>query len=148
MKNILLAMILLSSLFIAPAYAWPEVDAMNMCNQPVQLIRVYEGGAKGWVDRDSHANTQKRRAYATNCPQIKAPVKTSKKKVYRKKAKSKTCRKCYRKGFRDGYRAAKKRVYKKKRTTNGGYRSHAAEVADCKRVDRANNASRTKVVAW
>jgi len=153
MKRILFSMLLLSGLFTAPAYAWPEVDAMNMCNQPVQVVRAYQGGAKGWVDRDSHTATQKRQAFARHCPQIKAPVKAYKKKVYKKVYKKKAvrkpnaCKKCYRKGFRDGYRAASaKRVYKKKRKT-GGYRSHAEKVADCKRVDWANNASRTKVVA-
>ena len=149
MKNILFAVLLLSGLFTVPAYAWPEVDTMNMCNQPVQVTRAYQGGAKGWRDRDSHASTQKRQIFARNCPQVKAPVKVYKKKVYKRKVArtSKNCKKCYKKGFRDGYRAASgKRVYKKKRIT-GGYRSHAEEIADCKRVDWANNASRTKVIA-
>jgi len=154
MKKILFAVLLLSGLLTAPAYAWPEVDSMNMCNRAVQVTRAYQGGAKGWVDRDSHAATQKAQAFARNCPQIKAPVKVYKKKaikkVVRKKVirRSKTCKRCYRKGFRDGYRAALrgKRIYKKKRRI-GGYRTHAEEVADCKRVDWANNASRTKVVA-
>ena len=142
-------MLLLSGLFTVPAYAWPEVDTMNMCNQAVQVTRAYQGGAKGWVDRDSHASAQKMQVFARNCPQVKAPVKAYKKKVYKKKIPrtSKTCKKCYRKGFHDGYRAASnKRIYKKK-LRRSGYRSHAEEVADCKRVDWANNASRTTVVA-
>ncbi len=155
MKNILLAMLLLSSLFVAPAYAWPEVDAMNMCNQAVQVTRIYEGGAKGWRDRDSYAVTRKAQLFARNCPQIKAPIKKKvykkriHKKKYHRKAKSRKCLKCYRKGFRDGYRAAKlRKSYKKKyKIKRSGYRNHAEEVADCKRVDWANNTSRTKVIA-
>lgn len=161
MKLIMTSLLLLGSFLAAPAYAWPEVDTMNMCNQPVQAVRAYQGGAKSWANRD--AATQNRRYYAANCPNVKAPVKSYnkpkkhyKKKVYRKKAKSKTCANCYKKGFRDGYRAAKKnkhyskakhkrKFYSKK--TASGYRNHAEELADCKRVDNANYASRTRVVA-
>jgi hypothetical protein len=143
-----------------PVYAWQEVDTMNMCNQPVQVVRVYKGDAKGWVNRDRFTDAQKR-IYTQNCPQVRAPKKAyPKKKVYRKtkraKRQSKTCRACYKKGYRDGYRAAHKkhkRSYRKKgnkkirHIRRGGYRNHAEEVADCKRVDSANKASRSNVIA-
>ncbi|MCK5917630.1 MAG: hypothetical protein KAG34_04365 [Cocleimonas sp.] len=163
-KRLSIVMLLLTASLTAPAYAWQEVDTMNMCNQPVQVVRAYSGSAKGWSNRDNFTASQKR-AYARNCPQVRAPKKVhKKKKAYRKvkvkrtKRKSKTCRDCYKKGYRDGYRAAHKkhkRHYRKKHNKNkkvrrirrSGYRNHAEEVADCKRVDWANRANRSKVIA-
>ena len=156
-KRFSIIMLLLMAAITSPTYAWQEVDTMNMCNQPVQAVRAYNGGAKGWINRDNFTASQKR-AYARNCPQVRAPKKVyKKKKVYRKvkraKRRSKTCRACYKKGYRDGYRAAHKkhkRHYRKirsKKVRRGGYRNHAEEVADCKRVDWVNRANRSKVVA-
>ena len=156
-KRLSIIILLMTATIAAPAYAWQEVDTMNMCNQSVQVIRAYKGGAKGWVNRDRFTDAQKR-TYAQNCPQVKAPKKVyPKKKVYRKtkraKRQSKVCQACYKKGYRDGYRAAHKkhkRSYRKKRNKkvrHSGYRNHAEEVADCKRVDWANKASHSKVIA-
>ena len=155
-------MLLLTLTITSPAYAWQEVDTMNMCNQPVQVVRAYNGGAKGWVNRDNFTASQKH-AYARNCPQVRAPKKVyQKKKVYRKvkraKRRSKTCRACYKKGYKEGYRAAHKKHKRHYRKTHskkvqrmrlhrGGYRNHAEEVADCKRVDWANRANHSKVIA-
>jgi len=156
-KILLAAMLLLASTIFAPAFAWPEVDTMNMCNQPVQVIRVYHGDAKGWVNRDNYIATYKQRIYAANCSQVRSAKKAFKKKVYRKvtgknSGKKNNCRSCYKKGYREGYQAARTqrsaRVSRKKRKLRyGAYRSHAAEVADCKRVDWANRANRSRVIA-
>jgi hypothetical protein len=81
MKNKLLSPLLiiimawLSSAIITPALAWQEVDSMNKCNQPVQVVRSYQGQAKKWGNRDHYITTKKRRLYAHNCPQVKAPKK-------------------------------------------------------------------------
>ncbi len=156
-KILLAAMLLLASTIFAPAFAWPEVDTMNMCNQPVQLIRVYQGDAKGWVNRDNYIATYKQRIYAANCPQVRSAKKALKKKVYRKVTHKNHCLKnnrgsCYKKGYREGYQAGvtkcSRRVSRKKRKQRrNAYRSHAAEVADCKRVDWANRTSRSRVIA-
>jgi hypothetical protein len=159
LKTTLLAMILiLSSLIIAPVYAWQEVDTMNMCNQPLQVVRVYQGNAASWGNRDHYTATKKHQIYARNCPQVRAPKKlfqkkTAYRKVKRTQQRSKTCRACYKKGYKAGYRAAHKKLHyrkvqrKKGRRITRSARRHAAEVADCKRVDQANHASRTKVIA-
>ena len=160
LNNILMAtLLLLFSTMFAPVSAWPEVDTMNMCNQPVQVIRAYSGSDKGWVNRDYYIAKQKRRIYAANCPQVKSTKKTAKKKVYRKVTRKnrrlkKSCSDCYKKGYQDGYREKVVRNKRNQRVSNrkrkakrSGYRNHAEEIADCKRVDLANNASRTKVIA-
>ena len=117
MKNKVLAkglsavLLLWASVMMLPAHAWPEVDTMNMCNQAVQTVRAYPGGAKSWANRDGYTATQGDRIYTANCPQVRAPVgvkampaKVYKKKIYRKKSASKTCSNCYKKGYNDGYR--------------------------------------------
>jgi hypothetical protein len=152
-------MVFVLSGFVTPsAYAWQEVDTMNMCNQPTHVIRTYQGDAKGWVNRDHYNATQQHQTYARNCPQVTAPKKTNKKKkVYRKTKRqprrSKTCQSCYKKGYKAGYRAAHKKSHhrkvqrKKVRRITRGYPSHAAKIADCKRVDQANYENRSKVIA-
>ncbi len=163
MKRILLIKILLATLLwlvstiFTPAFAWPEVDAMNMCNRPVQIIRVYQGAAKGWANRDNYIATYKRRIYAANCPQIRSTKRAFKRRIYRKlkrknHRKRNHCRSCYKKAYRAGYQAASIRrssrvSRKKRRLRHSAYRSHAAEVADCKRVDWANRANRARVIA-
>lgn len=156
--NLLLMILVLSSLIITPVYAWQEVDTMNMCNQPLQVVRAYQGSAKNWANRDHYTATKQHQTYARNCPQVSVPKKVFQKKtVYRKikrtQQRSKTCRSCYKKGYKAGYHAAHKKLHyrkiqrKKVRRITRSARRHAAEVADCKRVDQANNASRTKVIA-
>ena len=164
---LIIIMVWLSSAIIAPVYAWQEVDSMNMCNQPVQVIRAYQGHAKKWESRDHYIAEKKRRLYARNCPRVQAPKNTVHYKrvhhsIKRKHRSTKRCRSCYKKGYKEGYKAAhKKHKHLKYRkvprkntrrtlravTRQSGYRSNAAKIADCKRVDWANNASRSKVIA-
>jgi len=84
-KWLLSLFLLIASVLTLPAYAWPEVDHMNMCGAPVKVDRAYAGGFRGWAAHDIYTNYKRRAGYyyRTNCPGTKAPVKA--KKVYKKK---------------------------------------------------------------
>lgn len=130
MRKAVLAFILtVGSLFTLPAFAWPEVDHMNMCGSATKVVRTYGGASQGWAQRDHYLERRGNAYYfRANCPDTKAPVK---------KAKAKTA-----------YNAMKKSVAKKavktvqvKKITKrlrGGYDEHA----DCVQVDRMNNYGR------
>lgn len=126
-KKLLLSLsLMISSLLATSAYAWPEVDHMNMCGSATKVSQTYAGSFKGWAARDNFVNKLRRGGYyyRTNCPKIVAPIK---KKVSNKSVMS---------------------VVKKIKKANPIVRSSKAksfkrtvkydEHADCVRVDRMN----------
>ena len=129
-KWLLPVVLLLGSFLSLPAYAWPEVDHMNMCGAPVKVSRAYTGGFRGWPAHDNYVGYKTRAGYyfRNNCPGTKAPVgkivKKKSKKVYYKKKLRKT-----------------KKVSRIKRSSKA--KSFARKVkydkhADCVRVDGMN----------
>ena len=129
-KWLLSLFLLIASLLTLPAYAWPEVDHMNMCGAPVKVDRAYAGGFRGWPAHDIYVNYKRRAGYyyRTNCPGIKAPVKA--KKVYKKKP-------VYKK--RIVKRASKKlRIARSSKTKRFLRKVKYDKHADCVRVDAMN----------
>ena len=86
MKRLILALILsLGSFITLPAYAWPDVDHMNMCGAPAKTVRAYGGSHRGWEARDNYISARGMAYYfRTMCPETKA-VKM-KKAAYKKPA--------------------------------------------------------------
>ncbi len=129
-KKLLLPLLLtFASLFSLPAFAWPEVDHMNMCGTAVKVDRSYGGNFRGWPAHDNFINYKKRAGYyfRNNCPTIKAPIKSAKKtykKVVKKKARIAKSSKA--KAFRRSVKYDEK--------------------ADCARVDRMNGVGSAVVV--
>jgi len=119
-KGIVGLVLVLISFLTLPAYAWPEVDHMNMCGSPTKAV---QAGFKSWAQYDQYVAKRGKAYYLrTNCPNIVAPVKKS---------------------------AAMKRRVKKatKRTANYSKainvnsitrRAKYNEKLDCARVDRMN----------
>lgn len=116
-SSVLTLIFALASFLTLPAYAWPEVDHMNMCGPAAKSVRAYNGGFQGWRVHDNYVSKRGSGYYLkTMCPKTVAPVK----KAYKKKVVKKT-------------RIAKSSSAKKfKRTVK--YDEHA----DCARVDRMN----------
>ena len=113
MKKWMLGLVLtLGSFLTLPAYAWPEVDHMNMCGSPTKAV---QAGFTNWAQYDRYVAKRGNAYYLrTNCPNIVAPVKKVAKKTYRKRfAKS-----------------LKAKSFKR--------RVKYDEKADCARVDRMN----------
>ncbi len=83
-KRLVVTLILSVGCFITiPAYAWPDVDHMNMCGSPVKTVRAYSGNHQGWNSRDNFISTRGMAYYfRTMCPETKA-VKM-KKAAYKK----------------------------------------------------------------
>ena len=132
MRNLLLALLFtMGSLFTLPAFAWPEVDHMNMCGSATKVVRSYAGSSQGFAQRDRYiANRGNAYYFRANCPTTVAPVKKAKtsykaKKVVRKAKKASKTR-------------SVKRITKRLRGSKKGYDKHA----DCLRVDRMNNYGR------
>lgn len=135
MKNLLLALLFtMGSLFTLPAFAWPEVDHMNMCGSATKVVRSYGGSSQGFAQRDRYIE-QRGNAYyfRSNCPTTVAPVKKA--KVAYKARKTK---KVVRKAKRVSKTKSVKRITKRLRGSKKGYDKHA----DCVRVDRMNNYGR------
>lgn len=122
MKKWMLVLVLtLGSFLTLPAYAWPEVDHMNMCGSATKAV---QGGFTNWAQYDRYVAKRGNAYYLrTNCPNIVAPTK---KVASVKKAKYVKVKK----------RVAKRRVsayaksFKRRSTYN--------EKLDCARVDRMN----------
>jgi len=132
MKKLLFAFIFtLGSLFTLPAFAWPEVDHMNMCGSATKVVRTYGGNAQSFAQRDQYLAKRGNAYYfRTNCPTTAAPVKKAKAKKVAYKAKSVASK---------NKKASKvKRVKKITKRLRGAYDEHA----DCLRVDRMNNYGR------
>lgn len=138
MRKLVLSLILtIGSFLTLPAYAWPEVDHMNMCGAPVKTIRAYGGNFRGWPARDNFVGYLKRAGYyyRTNCPNTSAPVKKVAKKTYKKPAK-----KAYKK------RVKNVRIAKSSKARTSKRRVKYDEHADCARVDRMNSYGSAVVV--
>lgn len=119
MKKLIFTFIFtVGSLFTLPAFAWPEVDHMNMCGAATKVVRSYAGNSQGYAQRDRYLEKRGNAYYfRTNCPETATPAKKSKvayKVSSAKKAKS---------------------VKKVIKGLRGGYDKHA----DCVRVDRLNS---------
>jgi len=131
MKKWMLGLALtLGSFLTLPAYAWPEVDHMNMCGSATKAVQSYAGGWKGWAQYDRYV-AQRGKAYylRANCPKIVAPVKKANYAPVKKKA----VKKSYRNSGTKRLRIAKSSKAKSfKRSVK--YDEHA----DCARVDRMN----------
>jgi len=127
-KKLVLSLILsIGSFLILPAYAWPEVDHMNMCGAATKSVRAYGGNWQGWNQHDSYIAKRGNAYYLrTNCPTTVASVKKLKKKVYRKPLKTVAKVKNVR---------IDKSLKAKKFKRSVKYDEHA----DCARVDRLNS---------
>ena len=120
MKKWMLGLILtLGSFVTLPAYAWPEVDHMNMCGSATKVVKA---GFTNWAQYDRYVAKRGNGYYLrTNCPNIVAPVKKS------------VIKKSYKKSAKKSVRIEKSSKVKAfKRTVKYD------EKADCARVDRMN----------
>ncbi len=143
MKRLLLAVVLtLGSFITLPAFAWPEVDHMNMCGPATKVVRAYQGNSQGFAQRDRYIE-QRGMAYyfRSNCPNTKAPVNAKAQKtgnIYQVKKHKRVIAKTK--------KASKgARVKKITKRLRGGYDEHA----DCLRVDRLNSyGSPVRVMRW
>lgn len=130
-KKTLLVLILTIGGFLSlPAYAWPEVDHMNMCGSAVKAVRAYNGGFRSWQAHDKYIAQRGNGYYfRTNCPETNAPIK---KVVYKKAVKNvkKAPVKMEEASEAEIKVKAVKRISKK---------SHYKEKLDCARVDRVNS---------
>jgi hypothetical protein len=113
-KRLVLALILTMGSFLTlPAYAWPDVDHMNMCGSPAKLVRAYGGSYKGLQSHDSYIS-QRGMAYyfRSMCPETKAV--RMKKAAYKKPAAKKVIKVskavpvAKKKGYKKGYKAIKR----------------------------------------
>ena len=125
MKKWMLGLVLTLGCFVTlPAYAWPEVDHMNMCGSATKVVKA---GFTNWVQYDRYVAKRGNGYYLrTNCPNIVAPVKKS-------ATKKAVIRKSYKK-------PAKKRVRIVKSSKAKAFKRRVKydEKADCARVDRMN----------
>ena len=142
MKKLLPALLLtLGSFITLPAFAWPEVDHMNMCGPATKVVRSYSGNAQSFAQRDQYLAKRGNVYYfRTNCPETKAPVKKAASKkakvAYKAKKAKKSSRKSAKTNKAASVRKISKRLYGKR--LRSGYDEHA----DCIRVDRMNNYGR------
>ena len=121
-----------SSILTLPAYAWPEVDHMNMCGAATKVVRA---GWQGWAQHDRYIAKRGNGYYLqNNCPTTVAPVKKA------ASAKRRAVKKSYRKAGRRSARIAKSSKAKSFRR-KVKYDEHA----DCARVDRVNGYGAKKV---
>ena len=138
MRKLVLSLILtIGSFLTLPAYAWPEVDHMNMCGAAAKTVRAYGGSFRGWQAHDNFVGYRNRAGYyyRNNCPETVAPVKKVAKKTYKKPAK-----KVYKK------RVKKVRIAKSSKARKFKRRVKYDEHADCARVDRMNGYGSAVVV--
>lgn len=143
MKKLLFAFILtLGSLFTLPAFAWPEVDHMNMCGSATKVVRTYGGNAQSFAQRDRYLAKRGNAYYfRTNCPTTVAPIKKAKSKVAYSASSGSTAKKAKsvtRKSKKVSKAKTVKSITKRLRAGKKGYDEHA----DCVRVDRMNNYGR------
>lgn len=123
MKNLLLGLFFTAtSILTLPAYAWSEVDHMNMCGSATKVVQSYGGNWKGWNQHDKYIAARGNAYYLrSNCPTIVAPVKKVKtKKKYRKPA------------------VTTRRIAKSTKAKSFKRTVKYDEKADCARVDRMN----------
>ena len=146
-KKLVLALIFtVGSFMTLPAYAWPDVDHMNMCGAAAKTVRAYGGNFRGWAAHDNYIAQRGGAKYyfRTMCPETKA-VKM-KKAVYKKRA-AKKVKKVIKvnKINNEAKRPVKVTAVKKvKRKVKSTY-NHKL---DCARVDgmNASNSSAVRVV--
>lgn len=131
MKKLLFTFIFtLGSLLTTPAFAWPDVDHMNMCGSATKVVRTYGGNAQSFAQRDRYLEKRGNAYYfRTNCPQTVASA--APKKAKEKKA-------AYSVAPALKTRSKTKSVKKITKQLRGGY----DKKADCERVDRMNNYGR------
>ena len=122
MKKWMLGLVLtLGSFLTLPAYAWPEVDHMNMCGSPTKAV---QAGFTSWAQYDRYVAKRGNAYYLrTNCPQIVAPI--AKKVKY-----APTMKKATKKAVPSYAKAISIKSLKRRSTYN--------EKLDCARVDRMN----------
>ena len=126
MKSWLLGLLFTAtSVLTLPAYAWPEVDHMNMCGAATKVVQAYGGNWKGWNQHDKYIASRGTAYYLrSNCPKTVAPVKSAKVKSAAKKV--------YNKPVIISRIAKSTKAKSFKRTVKYD------EKADCARVDRMN----------
>ncbi|PID33927.1 MAG: hypothetical protein CR955_00160 [Thiotrichales bacterium] len=139
-KLVLTLIFTVGSFMTLPAYAWPDVDHMNMCGPAAKMVRSYGGSFQGWAAHDRYL-AQRGAAYyfRTMCPETKAS-KMKRKVVYKKPVAKKV-----RKFKKVAKRPVKVKIAKRtKRIVKSSY-NHKQ---DCIRVDRMNasNSSAVRVV--
>lgn len=115
----------LGGLVSFPAYAWPEVDHMNMCGSATKVVRGYSGNFRNWNAHDNYVSYLGNDHYLrTNCPNIVAPVKKNTVKNVTKKQMTQV--------------VTVKKAVKTAKSIKRIPKSRYNEKADCKRVDRLN----------
>lgn len=126
MKNLLLGLFFtVTSVLTLPAYAWPEVDHMNMCGTATKVVQSYGGNWKGWNQHDKYIAARGNAYYLrSNCPTIVAPVKSTRVKKASMKAYSK--------------KVVTKRIAKSTKARSFKRTVVYDMKADCARVDRMN----------
>lgn len=132
-KRLVLALILgLGSVMTLPAYAWPDIDEMNMCGAAVKNVRSYGSDHRGWAARDNYiAHRGKAYYHRTNCPQSKA-TKNYKGKNWTPNTEMRTKAKVHKKD-------AHKHHKKHSRKHHGQHNTHHKNHADCIRTDHLNS---------
>ncbi len=130
MKKWILGLALtLGSLLTLPAYAWPEVDHMNMCGSATKAV---QAGFSNWAQYDRYVAKRGKGYYLrTNCPKTVAPIKKASTKKVRISKKKRIVKRVIKKKARIA-RSSKARSFKR--------RVKYDEKADCARVDKMNGA--------
>lgn len=120
MKKWMLVLVLtLGSFLTLPAYAWPEVDHMNMCGSATKAVKT---GFTNWAQYDRYVAKRGNAYYLrTNCPDIVTPVKKVKYVAVKKTIARKSVR-----------------IVKSSKAKSFKRRVRYDEKADCARVDRMN----------
>lgn len=166
MKKLSISLIFtLMAVFANSAYAWPEVDHMNMCGSAAKVIRDYKGNAKAWSNRDLYTESRKAALYfQANCPNTKAGKieKAVAKRVaaqthvqpqteLRPQARPASCKDCfnagYKKGFKDGKSVGTNNnpATSSSVTTPPSYRQPQLHVAKVPTIQHGNHKHHTEV---
>ncbi len=126
--------LILGSFLTPPAFAWPEVDHMNMCGAATKVARTYSGDFKGWSAHDTFVGYREKAGYyyRNNCPETVAPVK-KKIKTYKRKIDKKSANSTQK------VKVAKKVINAKSSKVKAFKRIVKYDkYADCARVDKLN----------
>ena len=139
---VITALLLMVSLFTTSAYAWPEVDHMNMCGTASKSIRTYNGNFQGWAQHDRYVAINGKRYYAaTGCSNITSPTAGKAPKLT-SKFKARKIKKSKRKHYKNKRKINRKSSTRIKRSNMyNAFRKVVKydEKADCARVDRMNS---------
>ncbi len=139
-KYLLPLALLLGSMVSMPAYAWPDVDHMNMCGAPAKVARSYAGDFKSWAAYDNYvAKRGKAHYFRTMCPQVKAVKNYKKVANVANKVAKRTAKKAVKRTVKKrAVRKSTPRIARSTKAKSFKRRVKYNEKADCVRVDRMN----------